>query len=681
MALYAATVFLAAFLLFQIQPMIAKMILPWFGGSSAVWSTCMLFFQVALLLGYLYAHWLHEGLSARWQRIVHTLLLLASLAVLPVAADAAWKGSAVDNPSWRILGLLAATVGLPYFLLSTTSPLLQSWYARTHVGAVPYRLFALSNLACMLALLTYPVLVEPSLSTRVQAQVWSGAYACFAVLCVAIAWRSARKCARRTDPAAAQAAPKPPGRALRLLWVALAACASILLLSVTTYLTQDVAAVPFLWILPLSVYLLSFILCFEAPRLYWRAVYLPLLILALGAMAYMLWPDREKFRVVSTVAVSVSALFVFSMVCHGELVRTKPHPRHLTIFYVMLSLGGATGGLFVGLLAPNLFNAYYEFPIGLALCAGLAVLVLLRERRAFFQRSWGRACGLAVLAALGSYVAVLGWVVRDSIQGYRVVARNFYSQLRVLEVDEDDGVGVRRKLLHGAINHGEQILSEVYRRKPVAYFCPETGIGRAMLAGKEGVPRRIGILGLGCGVLAAYGHPGDTFRIYEINPLVLELARSEFTYLRDTPARVEVVLGDGRLSLEREPDQHFDILVMDAFSGDSVPVHLITREAFRTYLRHLKPGGILAVNVSNKYLDLRPVMERVARHFGKVALYFSFTPEDDDVVCFGVGWVLIVDAATGQAIASQLGSGEALQARADFRIWTDDFSNMYRILK
>jgi spermidine synthase len=215
----------------------------------------------------------------------------------------------------------------------------------------------------------------------------------------------------------------------------------------------------------------------------------------------------------------------------------------------------------------------------------------------------------------------------------------------------------------------------------VAYFCPETGIGRAMLASKEGVPRRIGILGLGCGVLAAYGHPGDTFRIYEINPLVLELARSEFTYLRDTPARVEVVLGDGRLSLEREPDQHFDILVMDAFSGDSVPVHLITREAFRTYLRHLKPGGILAVNVSNKYLDLRPVMERVARHFGKVALYFSFTPEDDDVVCFGVGWVLIVDAATGQAIASQLGSGEALQARADFRIWTDDFSNMYRILK
>jgi SAM-dependent methyltransferase len=347
----------------------------------------------------------------------------------------------------------------------------------------------------------------------------------------------------------------------------------------------------------------------------------------------------------------------------------------------MLSCGGAAGGVFVGLLAPNLFNGYHEFPIGLVLCAGLAALVLLREQGAWFRRSWGRVCGLAMLAALAAYGAFLGWVVRDSVQGYRLVARNFYSQLRVREVDEDDDMGLRRKLLHGVINHGEQILSEPYRRKPVAYFCPETGIGQAMLAGKEGVPRRIGILGLGCGVLVAYGHAGDSFRIYEINPLVLELARNQFTYLADTPARVEVVLGDGRLSLEREPDQHFDLLVMDAFSGDSVPVHLITREALRTYFRHLQPGGILAVNVSNKYLDLLPVMEAGARCFGKVALYSSFTAEDDDVICFSVGWVLIADPATSEAMSKLAGSLQRLPERADFRIWTDDYSNLFRILK
>lgn len=682
MAVYAIVISLAAFLLFQIQPLIAKIILPWFGGTSAVWSTCMLFFQVALLLGYLYAHWLHERLAARTQALVHTALLLASLALLPVAPGPSWKGAFAAHPAWQILGLLAVTVGLPYFLLSTTSPLLQSWYARTHAGAVPYRLFALSNSASMLGLLTYPLFVEPNLSTRMQSQVWSAGYACFALVCAAAAWRAARSPSIRSaveSPAAGPAA-YSLGWRLCALWVVLPATASILLLSITTYLTQDVAAVPFLWILPLAVYLLSFIICFEASRFYRRAVYLPLLVAALGLVAYMLLSDRETFMLVPTVALTVAALFVFCMVCHGELVRLKPPPRYLTMFYLMLSLGGALGGLFVGLIAPSVFNGYYEFPAGLALCAGLTALLLLSDYRAFFRRPRGRLLALAMLAGLAGYAVALGFVISNSVNNYRVVARNFYGQLRIEDVDDGDGAGMRRRLINGVINHGEQILSPQYRNRPGTYYCAETAVGRVLLAGKQGVPRRIGILGLGCGTLAAYGRPGDTLRIYEINPLVLDLARSQFTYLRDSKARVEIVLGDARLSLEHEPGQHFELLVVDAFSGDSVPVHLLTREAVRTYLRHLAPGGILAVNISNKYLELRPVLERAASYFRKVAIYAPFTEADDDLLCFGASWVLIVDRASRQGMTF-LPSEEVLASRPDFRLWTDDFSSLYQVLR
>jgi hypothetical protein len=369
--LYAGTVFLSAFLLFQIQPIIAKMILPWFGGSSAVWSTCMLFFQVMLLLGYLYAHWLQGRFTPRREALTHSALLALSLLALPIVANPAWKPSPADNPSLRILGLLAITVGLPYFLVSTTSSLVQAWYARTHAGVVPYRLFALSNFASMLALLSYPLVVEPALPTRLQGRVWSIAYVGFVILCAATAWFSAKRKLQDKVPAAEADAPAALSAGLRILWVALAACASTLLLSVTTFLTQDVAAVPFLWILPLIVYLLSFILCFEAPRLYNRWVYIPLVIVALAIMADGLAPNGWSAHMIPTIAVFTGCLFVCCMVCHGELVSLKPHPRYLTSFYVMISLGGAAGGLFVGLIAPNFFHANYELPDGLAICAAL----------------------------------------------------------------------------------------------------------------------------------------------------------------------------------------------------------------------------------------------------------------------------------------------------------------------
>jgi len=687
MFFYTLTIFLSAFLLFEVQPIIAKTILPWFGGTSAVWSTCMLFFQVVLLLGYLYADWLHRTLAARKQALAHIAVLAASLATLPILPNPAWKSAGVAQPSLRILALLAVTVGLPYFLLSSTSPLLQAWYARGHKGGLPYRLFALSNFASMLALLSYPSLIEPNLPTRMQGLVWSAAYAGFVAVCGVTAWRSSVQpsATTATDAPAAEPTDVEPSWQVRTIWWGLAASASVLLLAVTTHLTQDVAAIPFLWLLPLALYLLSFIVCFEAPRLYWRPVFLPLVAAALGFMVYRLWTYRVPMQIRPIIALFAASLFICCMVCHGELARLKPHPRYLTKFYVIVSLGGATGGLFVGLLAPNLFRAYYEFPIGLALCASVLCIVLGRElwRHPAHRRTWVTA---AVAVALAGYLGCVGYVMRDMVRNYRVIARNFYGQLRVLdsgnpETDED----ATRKFVHGTINHGEQSLRPEYRRRPITYFCEKSGIGRAM-RGLEGAPRRIGILGLGCGTLAAYGRAGDTLRIYEINPLVLDIARTQFTYLSDSPARVEVAVGDGRLVLESElasgAGQPFDILVMDAFSGDSVPVHLVTREAFQTYFRRLKPGGILAVNITNSYLDLEPVMERAANAFDKVALVYRYDPDvDDEMLCFWCAWTLIMDRATLEAHPQLRTDAKVLQPERPFRIWTDDFSNMYSILK
>lgn len=676
--LYAGTVFVSAFLLFQIQPIIAKMILPWFGGSSAVWSTCMLFFQTTLLLGYLYAHWLQGRFQPRREALTHTTLLMLSLFALPIVANPSWKPAPEANPSLAILGLLVVTVGLPYFLVSTTGSLIQAWYARTHAGVIPYRLFALSNFASMLALLSYPLLVEPALPTRVQGRIWSIAYAGFVVLCGATAWFGAnRKLEMQVAaPGAESADPAPvPAAGERALWVALAACASILLLSVTTFLTQDVAAVPFLWILPLVVYLLSFILCFEVPRLYKRWLFIPLTVVALGVMAHGIGlVSGWSTHMIPTIGTFSGCLFVCCMFCHGELASRKPHPRYLTGYYVMISLGGAAGGLFVGLIAPNFFDGEYEFPIGMAMCAALAVVLTRAQLRAI----WWRA---ALAAALCGYVIYLGKGVRKEVRDYHVVQRNFYGLLRVADAGDASEEGSSRQLLHGVIDHGEQMLNPKYRRVPITYFCAASGIGKAMAARPARVTQRIGVLGLGCGTLAAYGRAGDTYRIYEINPLVVQLANTQFTYLRDTPAKVEIVPGDGRLSLEREPSQQFDMLVMDAFSGDSVPVHLITREAFEIYFRHLKPEGVVAVNISNRYLDLRRVVERAASSFGKIAILYSFKADDSDVFCYSSTWVLVAPPSIEQSAPGLVKTGEILTQKANFRMWTDDFSNMWTILR
>jgi hypothetical protein len=684
MLLFSVTILLSAFLLFQIQPVIAKIILPWFGGSSAVWNTCMLFFQGVLLLGYLYAHLLHEKLRPRWQALAHSLLLAASLGSLPALVRASWAGSPSMHPSWQIIGLLAATVGGPYFMLSTTTPLLQAWYARSHRQAMPYRLYALSNFASLIALLSYPLIIEPNLTVHHQAATWSALYILFTLLCATTAWRNLwpgkAEEAWATPSAEGSIGEKPRWGALSL-WILLPACASILLLSTTEYLTQDVAAIPFLWILPLSVYLLSFIICFEAPRLYWRPLYYPALAAALWADGYVRYWREDSLGVLPTVSIACSGLFIFCMVCHGELARSKPHPRYLTLFYVMVSVGGAMGGLLVAIVAPNVFNGYYEFPVGLVLCACLAAWILLKQYWKFRKAVWGPATIVAVLMLIGTYTLALAKGITEEIANCRLVVRNFYGELRVFDADEEDGLGHHRKLMHGMINHGEQILSPQCSKLPTTYYCPGTGIADLLADGVQGAPRRVGMIGLGCGTMTVYGRPGDLFRLYEINPLVVKLAQTQFTYLKDTPAKVEIILGDGRVMLERERDQHFDFLLIDAFSGDSIPIHLLTKEAFQTYFRHLQPDGVLALHISNKYLNLEPVVGKAASCFGKVAVLFDFEAPENDTRCFSASWVLVMSQKGLDRYAAVLAKGQRLGKWPNFRLWTDDYSGIYGVLK
>ena len=671
MALYTITVFLGAFLLLQIQPSIARSILPWFGGTAAVWSSCLLFFQVLLLAGYVYSHVSVTFLEGRFQALLHTALLLASLLLLPVFPSESWKPAGTEEPVFRILGLLVVTIGLPYFLLSTTGPLIQAWLVRTRPGVRPYRLFALANLAALLALLAYPVVVQPYLSISQQIRYWSLAYGVFVGLCGVTALRSLAGAATRPEapPVPSGAAPAP-----RWLWIALSACPSVLLLAVTNHLTKDVAPVPFLWVLPLTLYLLSFVLCFEHDRWYRRSWYFKLLLVAFGVMIYGGSSVAPQIGLAALVALFAGAFFVCCMVCHGELARLKPHPQQLTSFYLTVAFGGALGGVFVGLAAPYLFRYQFELPLGLAGCLLLPALLLYRESPAQSRRQgrWlvaGVAAGLFVYLGVGAHLAT---------QESRFVARNFFGTLRVQDLS-DSGTA-RRQMVHGIVTHGEQFLDPARRRDPTMYFGRRSGAGLVFEHLAQRGPLRVGVVGLGAGVLASYGRRGDSYRFYEINPLVLQLARSEFTFLADSAASIDVVVGDGRLALEREPDQHFDVLTLDAFSGDSVPIHLLTKEAFGTYFRHLKPDGVLAVHVSNYYLDLYPVVAQSAQAWGKRVLPVFSEGEPDRGTCAAI-WVLASGDSTRFQDAVFQRAAAASPPVRNIRLWTDDYSNLVQVVR
>lgn len=676
--LYASTIFLGAFLLFEVQPMIGKIILPWFGGSASVWSTCLLFFQCSLLAGYLYAHCSTRYLKPRQQAGLHVVLLAASLALLPILPSPGWKPTQPGDPSGRILLLLTVTIGLPYVMLSSTTPLLQAWFTTVRPGAVPYRMFALSNFGSMLALFSFPVLVEPLLGTRAQAWGWSGVYAVFVLLCSAAAWR-----AWSSPVVAISDRPSPetpaPGWKVQLLWTALAACGSALLVAVTNHVSQNIAPIPFLWVAPLGIYLLSFIICFERDNGYQRAVFLPLLVVILGAAAYAMYFKLGNLNIKLVLPIFLVALFACCMVCHGELARLKPAPRHLTSFYLMVSLGGALGGLFVAVGAPRLFHTYVELPVTFVACTALAAIVLW-----VVPGDWSGRPGLLdvrivitlLTLALAGY---LGYQQHFDGLRYEVSVRNYYGVLRVFDKPESATQTGVRELIHGTINHGTQLLDPAERRTPTAYYGPKSGMGTAIRYFQQRSSVRVGVVGLGAGVTASYCRPGDVFRFYEINPLVLSVANTWFTFLKDCPADHQVLLGDARLTMEHQPSQQFDVLAVDAFTSDAIPVHLLTREAFALYFRHLKGQGILAVHVSNRYLDLVPVVARNARDLGKTAILIHDEGDDYDYLSEN-DWVLVTSDAQ-QFRDPLFGSGTRPDPRPGLRPWTDDYSNLFQILK
>lgn len=679
---FSLTIFWGACLLFLVQPLIARFILPWFGGGPAVWTSCMLFFQLLLLGGYAYAHFSISRLTPRRQVITHLTLLALAVALLPITPGDTWKPTDGTNATGHILLLLTACLGLPYLVLSATGPLLQAWFSKAHPGVSPYRLYALSNVGSLLALLVYPFFLEPHLARQAQADGWSwglGLYAALAAWCGVKVWRAAGD--ERTQ--ARQNVEEPaPAMSRRLLWFALPACGVMLLLAITNKLCQDIAVVPFLWVLPLSLYLLSFIISFDSPRWYHRGFWLPLLAGLLATVLGNLYGAESHPSITPLATLYLSTLFVACMVCHGEVYRLRPAASHLTGYYLSLSAGGAAGGLFVALAAPFIFSDYFELHLALFLTAALVLMVLRLDPACPLQHGkvrWGWALLLLALPVFGYG---LYDVAATSLNGSLSVTRGFYGVLKVNENDQDNPDLHHLTLQHGATIHGLQYLHPDRKKDPSSYYTSTSGIGRLLRTHKPDGGRRVGAVGLGSGTLAAWGRAGDTFRFYEINDDVARLATSTFTYLKDSQAKTELVMGDARLSMEREPDQQYDVIILDAFSSDAIPVHLLTLEAFGHYQRHLKADGAIVVHVSNRYLDLHPVVYRLAEKIGFPAV----TIDDNDVAYedagfYGSDWIILTrnTALLEQPLIKDLTS-PPVEYPSRIMYWTDERSDLLSLL-
>jgi len=914
MLIFTLTIFLGALLLFQVELIIGKTILPWFGGTSAVWITCMLFFQVVLLAGYAYGHALDRA-RTRAQARLHQLLLLATVATLaaqfylwhsPLILDASWKPRAEGNPLLQILTLLTISVGLPYLVLASTAPLLQSWWRRLYPQRSPYPLYAVSNFGSFLGLVSYPFLVEPFLTLKTQALAWSIGYAAFVAGCAYCAVRASRMgvggdagaieesgraegrgttfkpaaplqervgamdssavgrdvipnpaptlfvggagagstwSPRQNGEGSAFALPRSGNRVdsglaerprarIVLLWLSLAACASALLLATTNQLCKNVAAVPLLWVLPLAIYLLTFTLCFESDRRYSRKWFHPAFALGTFLVCFVLATGAGK-NLPAQIAIYSFSLFAACMVCHGELARLKPDPRHLTLFYLVVAAGGVLGGLFVALVAPYLFVGYWEYEVSVWLAALLFLVVLYRDRNswlyntrvpaplvligaaALLPESMALAVGSTQLAgSIPSVVVIVGALfflqgqskrrkakstgsaataaaslrlglgdddsaapalslagdahmaelkpgptfdpsaresdadlgassatpiahsprgavaprrtalgqprrnkfsliascaivllvlgatlttVAKATLGQIASVRNFYGALTIDHQFPNERDRDAYALKHGEIFHGFEFLAPQRHLVPTSYFSEDSGLGLLLAphlhAADPATPLRIGDVGLGIGTVAAYARPGDSVRFYEINPQVVMLASDPryFQFLHDSAAPVNTVLGDGRLSLERELAQgahdDYDVLIVDAFNGDAVPVHLLTIEAFRLYAQRLKhPGGVLAMNVTNTFLDLRPVVIAAAERLGFASLWVHC--DGDGLVSYTNDWVLLsrdrgrldAIAATANDSASHPNTRAARLQAPESRLWTDDYSNLFQAL-
>ncbi|RKG72156.1 fused MFS/spermidine synthase [Corallococcus terminator] len=717
MVRYALAIFTSAFLLFGIQPLAGRYALPWYGGTPSVWTACMLFFQAALLAGYAYAHAVASRLRPRTQALLHLGLL--SVAVVALAARAFWTGSPltpgegwrpVDDhlPVLRLMGMLAVSVGLPFFVLSTTGPLLQSWFARARPGRSPYVLYALSNVGSLLSLLGYPFLVEPFVGRSAQAWGWTAGFGLFVVFAIACAGDLIRRTATASSvapvepggepvgepaPAVTPDAPRP-GVSRTLLWLGLSMVASVLLLATTNKLSQDVAAGPFLWVLPLAVYLVTFILAFSRESFYARGPYSVALIASLALVAYA-QKEGPALHLGWQVLFHASALFSGAMMCHGELFRVRPAPRYLSAFYLWVSVGGVLGGVFVSLVAPAIFNVYWEHPLALGACCIVALVGMMQrppdEKVTARMQRVLRGAMLVMVAVVN-----LSFLVTGALGQVRFSERNFFGVVQVVEQNPNNPREHQFTLRHGVITHGWQYVEPERRRVTTSYYSRDSGLGLALAEqrrwrGALGLPTslRVGMLGLGVGGSAALLEAGDAARFYEINPVIIALARGEggyFSYLGDSPAKMEVVEGDARISLEQElehgPKNQFDVLALDVFSSDAIPMHLVTHEALALYLQHLAPHGVLALHISNQYLDLVPISLAHAKALGLFATLVKTETKDDTLAS---SWILLSPDKefswgstfrTTGALVRRL----SLRGEPDY-VWTDERSSVLQAVR
>jgi hypothetical protein len=725
-AFFALTLFVSSFLLFLVEPLFARMVLPLLGGTPAVWNTCMVFFQFMLLAGYAYAHVVPAWLGPRRQALVHTGLLLVPLAVLPLSI-AGWTPPAADSPVFALLGLLFLTVGLPFFVVSTTAPLLQKWFAQTGHAAAgdPYFLYVASNAGSMVALLAYPTLFEPFLPLEAHNQIWAGGYGLLIVLttvCAVLLCRSPIVEAPADLPAAA-----PVSAGTRLRWLALAFVPSSLLLSVTTYLTTDIAAVPLLWVVPLALYLLTFILAFASkpllpPAVLPRALPLTLLLIVLTMLA------EAKEPVVLIMGLHLLGLFLVGLICHGELARLRPPARHLTEFYLWLAAGGVLGGLFNALLAPLVFPGLVEYPLVLVLAClliphsdqglrrrdllgplvlgGVTVLCLLLAGRLALPPG-----PLAVAAAFGIPVVLCyTFVDRPARFGLGLAAlllaslpfpgvhgrveyreRSFFGIHRVTQ----DPEGAYRRLVHGDTVHGQESLDPQRRGEPLTYYYRSGPIGQLLRARQQssvrteaGSPRQVALVGLGAGSLLSYAQPGECWTVYEIDPAVkhiaCELQPRLFTFWQDCPAPHEVVLGDARLKLAEADPGVYELIIIDAFSSDAIPIHLLTRQALDLYASRLAVGGILAFHISNNYLDLEPVLAALAAERGWTCLTQRDLELSKSALEAGKApsqWMLLARRDADVAMVLKTAAWSRVPPRPGVRPWTDDFHNLLCVFR
>ena len=672
--LYGATITLGAFLLFSVEPMAAKQLLPVLGGGSAVWLTCLFFFQAMLLLAYAYVYWLQRVLTVRMGTGLHLVLLVVGVLSLALPRDVAGAG-ATANPATAIFVMLLTSIGVPFLLLGTTAPLLQAWFAVSEGRGVPYGFYALSNLSSLLALLAYPAGFEPYVTLHGQRMIWAVGFCLYAALCGVVSWQVRGEGGDVREEAGEV---EKPARLRRVLWFLLPAVGAAQLCAVTSHLTANVAAIPLLWVVPLAVYLLSFVLAFEFAGLYRRWLLMRLLAVMLASLGYLLSKTGVGLPIQMGVGFFVLELFVACWFLHAELYALRPEgSRAATAFYLSIAAGGAIGTFFVAVVSPVVFRSNYDVPLAFAFTAVAAAAV-----------TWSGGWQLRMLWCVGSALAVV-LLVAVHVQYERnslVRLRNFYGTLRVTETHLPAQAVTSRTLVNGSIRHGMQWFADEFRATPLTYYAEDSGVGMAMRfccrLDPQGVrPRRIGVVGLGAGTVAAYGRAGDVMEFYEINPLVERVAREEFTYMRDARERgatVSVVPGDARVSLAGQSPQGFDVLVVDAFSGDAIPVHLLTAEALALYRRQMAPGGVIAFHVSNQYLNLAPVLGRLAKADGMQARLFESVGKESRGE-FTATWVLLSER--GEFFAIPEVESAAVAAPAGAAMWTDDYSSLLPLVR